>query len=443
MLIYDLAIVGAGISGCIAAKIAAKKGLNVCLIECKPEDKIGDKICGDAISKHHFDSLGMSYPSGQERESEIKGVKLHSPDLRTVFKVEDEKISGFGINRRIFGQRLLKEALDSGLIFYDNTLATEPISSDGFVEGVKVRNLKKGRKREIRSKITLDASGFSAVLRRNLPSTPGIEKFIEKQDFMSCYREIRDNVDYETKYCEIFLTQEIAPGGYYWIFPRGEGKVNVGLGVQPLKSSPNPRDGLYKHVLSGEIFSKSTAINSGGGFVPTRRPLDSFVSNGIMLLGDAACLVNPIHGGGIGPSMLSGKLAAEVAVSALSKGPPSTEILWEYNTKYMRGYGAKQASLDIFRIFLQSIKDDGLNYGMRRQLIKEKEVLESSMKGEVTLSIAQKAERVLRGLRRLDLLMNLKKNADKMKQIKELYENYPEREGLDEWLREVKIVYES
>ncbi len=443
MPIYDLLIIGAGSSGCIAAKTAAKEGVDVCLIDCKPEKKIGDKICGDAIGKHHFDSLNISYPSGQEFDREIKGVKVYSPDLQTVFKIEGEGVSGFGINRHLFGQRLLKNALDSGLTFHDNILAKEPIFSNNFVRGVIATNLKNGNTEKIQSKVTIDASGFSAVIRKKLPPASIIENFIQRQDFMSCFREIRENVDFESEYCEIFLTQNIAPGGYCWIFPKSNGKVNVGIGVQAKENHPNPKDRLYKSVLSKKIFEKSIPLDSGGGFVSARRPLDSLVSNGLMLSGDAACLVNPIHGGGIGPSMLSGRLAAEVAIMALSKGSPSIEELWEYNIRYMKAYGAKQAGLDIFRILLQSTNDDELNYGMRHKIIKPEDVLESSLKGELKLSITQKAERVFKGLGKIDLLINLRKTADKMRRIKGLYENYPDREGFDEWLEKIKIVYGS
>jgi flavin-dependent dehydrogenase len=159
-----------------------------------------------------------------------------------------------------------------------------------------------------------------------------------------------------------------------------------------------------------------------------------------MLLGDAACLVNPIHGGGIGPSMLSGKLATEVAIDALSNSVPSIKNLWEYNRKYMKEYGAKQASLDVFRIFLQSINDDDLNYGMENQILKPKDVLEANMKGELKLGINEKIERAFRGIRKIDLLINLRNTAKKMKRIRDIYKNYPEIDKFAEWKNEVSKI---
>jgi digeranylgeranylglycerophospholipid reductase len=443
MKIYDLLIIGSGSSGCIAAETAAKEGYDICLIDCKPKEGIGDKVCGDAISKHHFDNLRIDYPKGEELEHNIKGIEVYSPNLNSVFRVEDQAVTGFIINRRLFGQRLLNKALDAGITFYDNTVAIEPILLEGFVKGVKVRNKKNRRVEEIQAKIVMDASGISAVLRRNLPSDLGIENHIERQDLMSCHREIRDNIDFDSDYCKIYLNLKFAPGGYYWIFSKGKGKVNVGLGVQAKENSPSPKAQLYKYVFSNEIFRKSSTIDSGGGFVPTRHPMDSLVSNGVMLLGDAACLVNPIHGGGIGPSMLSGKLATEVAIDILSNSVPSIENLWEYNRKYMKEYGAKQASLDVFRIFLQSISDDDLNYGMENQIIKPKDVLEANIKGELKLSINDKIERALRGIKKIDLLINLRNTAKKMKRIRNVYRSYPEIEKFAEWKKEVSKIHGS
>ena len=77
---YDAIVVGAGTAGCMAAKILASEGYDVCLIDRKDRRQIGDKVCGDAIGKHHFDNLGLPYPSGDEKEGDITGVKIYSPD---------------------------------------------------------------------------------------------------------------------------------------------------------------------------------------------------------------------------------------------------------------------------------------------------------------------------------------------------------------------------
>ncbi|MCX8171597.1 MAG: NAD(P)/FAD-dependent oxidoreductase, partial [Candidatus Bathyarchaeota archaeon] len=399
----DVIIVGAGTAGCMAARTAAKTGLSVCLIDCKNAESIGDKVCGDAIGKHHFDNLGLKYPSGEELERTIAGIKVYSPDMETVFRLVGEGLHGFMVNRRAFGQRLLREAMDAGVSLLDLTQALEPIVEGGFVKGVIAKDLKTNTKVEIRGRVTVDASGYTAALRRKLPPDMGIETMIDRKDEVLCYREIRilKTELEEPEFCQIYLNLEAAPGGYYWIFPKKENGVNVGLGVAAANGFPNPKEQLYKFVLSKQIFEGSRLIHGGGGTVPTRRPLDSFVGNGIVVIGDAACHVNPIHGGGIGPSMMAGKIAGEVISEALEKGEPNVENLWLINVRYMKSYGAKQAGLDVFRIFLQGLTNEDINYGMKYRLIKEDDVLKAGLEGDVHLNITDATRRIFIGLGRI------------------------------------------
>jgi flavin-dependent dehydrogenase len=259
-----------------------------------------------------------------------------------------------------------------------------------------------------------------------------------------CYREIREikkKVE-EPDYCEIFLDLEKAPGGYYWIFPEGETKVNVGLGVAALKGHPNPKDKLYKHVLTMPMFEGSTVTHGGGGIVPTRRPLYSLVGNGVVLVGDTGCQVNPIHGGGIGPSMMGGKIAAEVITEVLEKSQPTCEALWLVNVRFMNGYGSKQAGLDVFRLFLQGLSNDDLNYGMRYRLIKEEDVLRASLGEEIKLNVTDTTRRVFNGLGRLSFLKALYSMTKTVKRAKTLYKEYPSSpQGLQKWKTQAAKIF--
>ncbi|MBS7615083.1 NAD(P)/FAD-dependent oxidoreductase, partial [Candidatus Bathyarchaeota archaeon] len=424
---YDVIVVGAGTGGSMTAKTVASKGFSVCLVDRKDRNTIGQKVCGDAIGKHHFDNLGLKYPSGREKEGDIIGINVHSPDLQTVFRIVGEGLTGFMINRYLFGQRLLKDALDAGAELFDSTHVLEPIIDDRKVKGVEARLLKEEAKTKILGNVVVDASGVSAIVRSQLPPEIGLETNVRNEDTVVCYREIRElkeQVD-EPTFCEIYLDLEKAEGGYYWIFPEGNTKVNVGLGVAAVKGHPNPKDMLYKHVLTMPMFRNSTLIHGGGGIVPTRRPLDSLVGNGIVVVGDAGCQVNPIHGGGIGPSMMGGAIAGTVIAEALERGQLKVENLWPINIHFMKSYGAKQAGLDVFRTFLQSVSNDDLNYGMKYRLIKEEDVLKASLGEEIRLNVTDASQRVFKGLGRLSFLKSLYKMAKNVKKVKTLYNEYP------------------
>jgi len=438
---YDVIVVGAGTAGCMAAKTLASAGLNVCLVDRKQKQSIGEKVCGDAIGRHHFDNLDLTYPRGEELEQLTSGIDIYSPDQQTVFRVHEERLSGFMVNRHLFGQRLLKEASDAGAVLLDSTHVLEAVLRKGSIRGVSAKNVKTGSKIELSSEVTIDASGVSAVLRSKVSPQIGIEQEVSKEDYVVCYREIRELEEEISKpdICRIYLNLESAPGGYYWFFPEGGTKVNVGLGVAATGGFPNPKDQLHRIILENPPFKSSTILHGGGGIVPTRRPLDSLVGNGIVVIGDAACQVNPIHGGGIGPSMTGGKIAGEVIVEALEEGNPSRDRLWPTNVRYVRSYGAKQASLDVFRIFLQCLSNEELNYGMRYRLITEEDVLEASLGGDVKLTVTDATRRVFEGLGRPQFLKRLYTMARTSKKIKRLYREYPDSpEGLPEWKVKVK-----
>jgi flavin-dependent dehydrogenase len=210
------------------------------------------------------------------------------------------------------------------------------------------------------------------------------------------------------------------------------------------KGFPNPKNLYNDVILSMPLFKGSRALTGGGGIVPTRRPISPMVGNGVVIIGDAACQVNPIHGGGIGSSMMGGVKAAEVIVEALKKGDVSREALWPFTGIFMELYGAKQAGLDIFRMLLQRLTNKEMNYGMRQRLITDEDLLKTSMGEDMKLNITEKTSRFFKGIGSLSLLKKLNATAKLMKEIKELYRNYPSSpEDLGVWEEKVQNIFEK
>ena len=423
---YDVLVVGAGVAGCMAARASAEKGLSVCLIEQKPEERIGEKVCADAIGKHHFDKLGLAYPRGEELKAKIRGVRVFSPSRAVSYFVPGE---GFIVNRRPFGRALLKNALDAGAELRANTKALGPLVREGFVTGVEAKDMSSRQKIELHADVVIDASGFLSAIRPQLPPEAQMPPDIAPEDYCVGYREIREldeELD-EPDVCYIYLSTELAPGGYAWVFPAGERKANVGLGVQAVRGHPNPKKLLYDGVLSWPIFKRSEVLEAGGWFIPTRRPLDNMVWNGLIVVGDAACQANPLHGGGIGHSMFGGALAGEVASDAIERGDVGLEALWIYNVRFMQETGGRNAELDVFRIFLQKLSDDELEFGMRKKLVSEEDLMSVSEGKSLSLSFWAKLSRALRGMRRPGFLKRLSKMAKLMEEVREHYSSYPRK----------------
>ncbi|MEM2137071.1 MAG: NAD(P)/FAD-dependent oxidoreductase, partial [Candidatus Methanomethylicia archaeon] len=332
---------------------------------------------------------------------------------------------GFGVNRKLFGRRLLKMALDVNVELYSLFHVSNPIIENGYVVGVEGLD-SKGDKSSLYSSVVVDASGFSSIIRSRLPKDWWINEPIKREDTNICYREIvKTNFDFDKRYAMIYLSKNIAPGGYWWLFPKGDNVVNVGLGVQPIGSYPNPRTNYVKFIASRREFRDYKVIDSGGGIVPTRRPIYCPVGNGVVAIGDALAACNPIHGGGIGPSLISAKHASEVILKALENGMPSIEALWDYCVRYISDYGLKQASLDLFRMFLQKLSDDDLDFAFKQNVISGEDVDKIGRVGELSLNVVSKVGRALKLISKPSLLYRLKLVVDYMERIKNFYRVYP------------------
>ncbi|MCK4370810.1 MAG: hypothetical protein KAW03_07065, partial [Candidatus Lokiarchaeota archaeon] len=308
--------------------------------------------------------------------------------------------------------------------------------------------LENGEKADLRANIIIDASGFYSPLRKKVKSSL-IEKDVLREDSILCYREIvkfspKDQEVQDPEYITLILDQEKAPGGYIWYFPKNESSVNIGIGAF-MDYRGKVKD-LYKMNVYNEFIktSKVDILSSGGGVVPVRRPLWSCADNGFMLVGDSACQVNPLHGGGIDPSMRAGYHAANSAVHAIENNNNSINELWDYNYNVMTSFGAEFASLDLLRIVLQSLSNEDLNFGLERDLLTGEEILEISSSGELNLSLVNMAVKAFKGISNPNLLLDLNYLRIRMNEISKLYKNFPKNlNQFSNWKEKVIEIYDK
>jgi geranylgeranyl reductase family protein len=440
---YDLIIAGAGPGGCICARKASELGLKVLLLDTKSKSNIGNKVCGDACDKQEFEHLGIEEPKGEELDNDITGARLYAPNPNIYMNLTVESNYGFMMNRLKFGQRILNQAIDAGAELRDETLVLKPLISGNQITGVIVKN--KDRLSEtLEGKIIIDGTGVASVIRKNIDS-PYIENIIDDKDQIVCFREILkvENYNYKEDFIHIFLSKEKAPGGYWWYFPKGNNIINLGVGVFK-DPNYNPKDYYEKYIrpIAGNVIE---VLHSAGGVVPVRRPIWSLVEDGVMLIGDAACTVNPLHGGGIAPAMRTGYYAADVAAEAINKDDVSKSGLWAYNLKYLTEQGAEYAGLDIFRIALQRFSPQELNYGLKQRLFTEKDVMDYADGKGINIGFNRETiGKLIRGIFMPELLLNLYYLNNQVKKIKSLYENYPRTPDLKElenWKNDVSKIY--
>ncbi len=343
-------VVGAGSAGSVTARRCAEMGLNTLLLDRKNPELVGQKVCGDEVSKTHFEATGISYPKGDEVSSVIAGADVYPPSLKNELEVRGWKdFDGWTVNRLAFGQRLLDQAKKAGVNFKSNCHVGGPIFRGDTVTGVTYKDTETGEKHNISSKLVVDASGFASVIRKKIDS-PLVEVQVDKQDIALCYREILELKMplAEPQVARVFLGGKYAPKGYAWIFPKGPKQVNAGIGISGGQGKGSPKELFMAFKEEYPILFRSKVLDAGGGAVPVRRPVWSLVANGVAFVGDAAMMVNPIHGGGIGAGMRAGIILGEVAKEAIARRDTSAKGLWQYNTRFLTNFGRRLASLEIF-----------------------------------------------------------------------------------------------
>ena len=463
---YDVIVAGGGIAGCITASSVAhhsKQGLSILVIDRNPQSEMGKKtgggwVCGDAVSKGSLDFLeshvGLKYGK-PELERNVRGVVAYSPDHQSKAMFDGP---GFILNRRLLPEKQRRDAEKRGVQFQFDAYADSLIAEDGFIRGVQCRSAKDNSTFKKTAKVVVDATGSASRLRAGLPIKSFIEKEIDKeQDMESTGRYIvtfevakDDKTHFDPDYAIIHLDQNIAPGGYAWVFPKGENKANIGLGVAQRILVERNRAYGRNDTLSSLIenyVSKNPAIknwklaegpqdegNSKGNWqVPIRRQNDCLVANGYLIVGDAAWMPRPIDAGGIGPAIYASSIAGSVIAEALEAGDVSERGLWKFNTEYVKTYGNRMASSEVLRRFLQRLSNEDLNYGMKHFLSQE-DVDRIIKREQPEFKRAAQASKLLWALPRLGLAKGLQYTAMKNKQLLQHYANYPESpEGFTEW----------
>ena len=180
---------------------------------------------------------------------------------------------------------------------------------------------------------------------------------IKITELASCLQFIVDQVETDGL-LEIITGHEWAPGGYAWVFPKGHGYAEIGLGVIPTMTDKNAQwhlDQFIKHSFFKERFRNSRILEIQVGGVPLASPLRTQYADNLILVGDAARHVNPITGGGIHTALSGGAIAGNFLADFLNQGrQPTAANLKAYQDGWLEEIGNKMWQLyevktDIFR----------------------------------------------------------------------------------------------
>src|SRR6056297_224282 len=342
---YDAIIVGAGPGGATAAAFMARAGLRPLLLDKDTFPR--DKICGDAISGKSVDvmkRLGMidRMVEAEQQDETIGswGVTFSGPygdEVAIPFtKMLDQPVApGFVMDRVRFDNLVFEQAIEAGAEIWQNAKVTGLImdeSGDGRrVLGVEVKH--EGETKEVRAPLTIGADGPYSVVVRAL----GMDQ-LDESHYCAGLRSYYKGVTgfHERNHVEIHFVDEAIPG-YFWIFPMAGGMANVGVGMlssvikkKDIKLKPL-LDLLVDHPRFRHRFENAERIGKVQGWgLPLGSKPRTMHGDGWLLLGDAAILIDPFTGEGIGNAMVSGEKAAEWAGYAKSFN--------DYSAAHLKGY---------------------------------------------------------------------------------------------------------
>ena len=324
---YDVLIVGGGPAGALAAKTAAEAGNSVCLIEKRAA--IGTPVrCAEGIGKE----LLKEYirPDPRWISAEIERARIIVPNGTAISLDQDRAGNevGYVLDRKVFDRELVWQAAEAGADVFVKTRATGPIMENGAVRGARV--ISTGTPAEIRAEVVLAADGTEAQFARRA----GLDTTVPLREMMSCAQYLMTDIDTEAGSTDFYLGNEIAPEGYLWVFPKGDRTANVGIGITGRKSRDGSRAKDYLDRFVAKNFPNGKTIEAIVGGVPVCRPLPCTVADGLMVIGDAARVVDPITGGGIGNALYTGRLAAQVASTCIEAGNCSKEALMPYDAEW-------------------------------------------------------------------------------------------------------------
>lgn len=443
---FQLIIIGAGISGCSIAMEAAKNDLSVVLIDKQKKENIGEKNTCDTIPSYVFDELSLPLPAEDEIRNVMKSMKVFSPNMRYHFETA---IGAYLVHRSKFYQRLLNDGLARGVCLHTETEYKEPVIEKGFIIGVRCRT-SGGKNKEYRGQIICDASGYTGIVRNSLPDSVYHYEALNRHDTAWGYKEVRDIIDssetipdgnFPGWYCYI------KNRGYAWIIPECNGKGNIGCWV-PLSSGDLDPEKLTKEYCDSvpEYIGKKT-YDTGIGpepYVPLRTCQPELVGNGFMVVGDAAYQSSPVSAFGMPGSMIAGKCAAEVAVSAIKKRDVSRKGLWEYNVRYKQGRGAAQAFLHPIRIFLQNTTDHDMNILIKTGLLGSMEFSLLWTNHTFTYTVVDHIKKFFIGFPHFRLLLKLRFIYSLCKKMETHYRQFPKNIKMFKiWSSKRKKLYQK
>lgn len=345
---YDIIVVGAGPAGSTAARYAAAGGASVLMLE-KDRDVGYPVRCGEAVS--HEGVIQFIQPDSKWIAATVTKFRLVAPNGKSVVPRLDG--IGYVLERRLFDYELAKLAAEEGAEVVTKAYVYDLLKNDdGGVVGV--RALIKDQKIDIPCKLVVAADGVESRVGK----WAGIDTTCHIRDMESCAQMTISGITVEQDVLDFYFGDDVSPGGYLWVFPKGKNTANVGLGLS-VEEAKKKSAIKFLHEFVERKFPNAAILTHIAGGVPCAKTCDPIVANNVILVGDAAHQVNPVSGGGIISGMIGGMIGGQIAAEAIAKKDLSH--LTEYEKRWQKRLGWRHEVFYNIKEAIASFSDETLN----------------------------------------------------------------------------------
>ena len=371
---FDVVVVGAGSAGAAAARHLARRGYRVALVERRPRSEAGARWV-NAVPPWMFDRAAVPQPAGDEVRTH--GDRYVLSDWRGEHRVNLPGSPTVAVDMRLLIARLQEEAQGAGAAVFDQ-VTVDGVRPQGSGRAVRLRR-GDGTAVELEGRLIIDASGLGGAVRRRVPELARLCPSPDGHHICSAAQEVRSIVDragarafldrYGLRSRDAIGFVGVA-GGYSTRVVQVDlerGEVDLLTGAVAGEGRPSGARLIEEFVAAQPWIGPR--IFGGAGAIPLRRPYSTLGLPGVVLLGDAACLVFPAHGSGVGAGLVAARLLADAVTAA--GDPASPAVPRQYAAAIHRDLGALFSAYDAFRRMSQRLEGDDVGALIRAGFVNE------------------------------------------------------------------------
>lgn len=344
----DILVVGAGPAGSVAALYCSKQGLNTVLIE--RNDKIGAHTTTRIDSSSDFGLTEIITEMGLKTENLVYNSKWHSPSGSsfTLHSKIGEYYFKRGPDSDSFECSTVNKAIKNGCKLFGSAMVEEINKDGGRFHGVTI--LQGAEKIEIKPEIIIAADGENSIFHRY------VDKQFVNKDRVAYGVTGKDFIQPDTS--EIYFDAELAPGGYFYIVTSLSGLSSAGIVLDKNKMKRSSGEYFYEFLSKkSTIADKIKSSNNKFGGEGNLFKLDQYTQANLLLVGDAAGLIDPLMGYGMMPAIVSGYYAGKYSADAIKSG--DYETLKNYEREVGKRFNRRTSY--VFRRIFESLDNKDLD----------------------------------------------------------------------------------